>query len=165
MDRKLPPRRLNMLGAAAAIAANAASEQAAPASPTLDEQIRLARLKLEMKPAARNLNRQLLANVDEKLKEAVQRYLGFPVTDPQQIAGRLMHGTVEGDEGMTYFIDGTPILWVGPADVKVEDTVLHATQEVRQLLPEDFRPAPRLTLALLDTAMQDHPDAGGIILP
>lgn len=131
------------------VAAKAAKEHqatAAPVAPTLDEQIRLARIKVEMKPAARDLNRQLLANVDEKLQEAVERFMGFKVTDPQQVAGRLTHAIVEGDEGMTYFLDGTPILWVGPADIQVEETTLHAQQEVRQLLPEDFKPASRIIL-------------------
>ena len=146
MERKLPPRRLNPLGAAvaatsvqAALAAAPAAQGEAAAVPTLDEQIRLARMKLELKPAARDLNRQLLANVDSKLQEAVERFMGFKVTDPKQVAGRLTHQ--DAPEGRTFYVDGVAVLFVGPADISVEGTVLHAQQEVRQLLPEDFKPA------------------------
>jgi hypothetical protein len=138
--RKLPPRRLNAVGVAVAAAA---------AEATFEHQLREANLKMPIKNAMRDLAWQMQEHLDAELKKAVERFLGFEVTDPQQIAGRLTHIQPPGDQVTWYQMDGVPVLKAGAQVLERRGEDIHAFQLVEQLLPEDYKPAA----------------AGGIIVP
>lgn len=138
--RKLPPRRLNPLAVVAAIAA---------AQATFEQQLREANLKMPIKDKMRELAKQMQGHLDAELKKAVERFLGFEVTDPQQVAGRLQHVHLEGEVGTIYAVDGVAVLRAGPQVLDRREDAIHAFQLVEQLLPEDYKPAAK----------------GGIILP
>lgn len=132
--RRLPPRRLNPVGVAVAIGAAQAS---------FDQQLREANLKMPIKDAMRDLARQMQAHLDAELQKAVQRFLGFEVTDPVQVKGHLTHVphmTGTDRQHTTYFMDGVPILRAGAQVLKRDGEAIHAYQPVTQLLPEDFKP-------------------------
>lgn len=131
--RQLPPRRLNPLGAAVAQTA---------AEATFEEQLREANLKLPMKASMKDLARQMQGHLDAELQKAVQRFLGFEITDPTVLVGRLQHVQHRGEETTIYMVDGVAVLRCGPQVLERRGEELHAYQLVEQLLSEDFEPPP-----------------------
>jgi hypothetical protein len=89
--------------------------------------------RLPLKAAMRDLLAQLDAELNRQLQAAIERFLGAPVTDPEILRGRLVHGHYPDDPGLTYLIDDTPILWVGEAAIQREGDELKCTREIRQL--------------------------------
>lgn len=80
--------------------------------------------KLPLKDAHRQLAAKFTAELDGALQEAVERFLGHPLTDPEIVVGRLANVRFEGEEGETYCMDGVPILWAGDIAIeRVEDTL------------------------------------------
>jgi hypothetical protein len=112
----------------------------------LDAQIREAALVMPIKDAMRQLADQARENVEQQLHAAIERYLSEVVTDPKQIDGHLTHATVEGDAGTVYQMDGTPVLFVGALNIERDGTSMQAQQEVKCLLPADFKPASRIIM-------------------
>lgn len=90
-----------------------------------DAQYKAVMEKLPVKFATKEVLQQAQADVDGQLLAAVERYLGAPVTDPEQVEGRLRHADViGGDKGRTFYMDGVPILHIGPLQVYREgDTI------------------------------------------
>lgn len=95
---------------------------------------RAAAEKLPLKEAHRTLAKKLTEDLDAALHVAVEAYLGVPLTDPEVIRGRLTNGTVQGEEGETYCMDGVPVLWAGPVTVTREDDTVRAERQLRQLV-------------------------------
>lgn len=156
MDRKLHPRRMHALGTAvAAVAARPFLEAQAAAEADFAAQLREANLKLPIKDKMRDLARQMQQHLDAELQKAVERFLGHPVTDPRQVAGRLTHqqppvealrDAAQGEACTIYSMDGVPVLKAGAQVLERRGDELHAFQLVEQLLPEDFKPTGTIAL-------------------
>lgn len=84
--------------------------------------------------AMRELTAQLDAELEARLKTAIEAFLKAPLDDPETLRGRLGHIDQVGDEiSRTYLMDGTPVLWVGPAAITREGDTLTAKRDIRQL--------------------------------
>jgi hypothetical protein len=121
---------LNIIGAAAAAMLREKEREK-----ELEEAARIAAERIPLKDALQKLTAQLDAELEHALQAAVESFIGGPVTVPELLRGRLAHAQYEGDDGLTYFIDGTPVLWVGPAAIEREGDTLKATRSIRPLLP------------------------------
>jgi hypothetical protein len=94
--------------------------------------------RIPIKDAMRDLMAQLNAELEANLKTAIEAFTGEPLTDPEVLRGRLHHVARQGDEdaGLTYFMDGVAILWVGPAAIIRQGDVLTANRSIQQLVPD-----------------------------
>jgi hypothetical protein len=122
--------KLSVLGAAAA--AMLRDKQRAQ---ELEEAARIAAERIPLKDALKKLTDQMDAELNRELQTAVERYLGAPVTDAELLRGRMVHVQIPGDEGLTYCVDSTPVLWVGPAAITREGDTMKASRSIQQLLP------------------------------
>lgn len=114
-----------------------AALRAAAAKEAEEERVfREAAEKLPVKDAMRRVLLRLESELNAELQEAVERFLGGPLAEPEQLRGRLMHAQLEGDEGLTYFVDRVPILWVAPSKIERDGNLLRVERPIRQLLPE-----------------------------
>jgi hypothetical protein len=87
--------------------------------------------RLPLKDATKEVLQQAQADVDAQLLAAVERYLGGPVTDPAQVEGRLRHAdVVDGKRGRTFYMDGMPLLRIGPLQVYREGDIIHGKHDV-----------------------------------
>jgi hypothetical protein len=106
--------------------------------PTLSDLEREVMERLPLKLAMRSLLKQLNDELEERLLKAIEAYLGAKLTDPEILRGRLAHVEPAGDAevGLTYMMDGTPILWVGPTAITREGDHVQARRDIQQLVPD-----------------------------
>lgn len=94
-------------------------------------------LRLPRKEAVRELATRLTEDLDAALKEAIEAYTGYPLTDPTTIKGRLsVHpdhpDTPEEERGEAYAMDGdVAILWAGPVKLEGEGDTMRASRALR----------------------------------
>jgi formylmethanofuran dehydrogenase subunit B len=104
--------------------------------PTMTDIERAAAEKMPIKDAMREIARNLVADLDAALQIAIDRFAGHPVTDVEEIRGRLTHVVIAGheDEGTTYCVDGVPVLWAGPVSMERDGNMMHGERKIRQLI-------------------------------
>lgn len=87
--------------------------------------------RLPLKAARRQVEIKLQAELEAALQVAVERHLGHAVTQPSEIMGRLSHAERRG--GLMYFLDRTPVLWVGPVHWERKDDTVTGERLLQQI--------------------------------
>jgi hypothetical protein len=93
-----------------------------------------ANLKLPIKHATRELKEKLDEDLGTALRVAIERVQGKPLEDLSTVAGRLSIVRHEGDDGDTYYLDETPILWGGPIKLGRSGDDMSAERALRILV-------------------------------
>lgn len=106
--------------------------------PEMTEIERAAFEKIPLRDAEREIAHHLAGELDAALQAAVERFVGAPVTSPEQIAGRLTHFSPDNNPqlGATFCMDGQPILRAGPITIQRHGDELHGSRQIEDLAPE-----------------------------
>jgi hypothetical protein len=104
------------------------------ADAAFDLALRDANLKLPIKHATKELKAKLEEDLGTALRVAIERLWGREMESPEEVAGRLTIMRLEGDDGDTYFLDETPLLWAGPITLEMEGDEMRSQRGVRILV-------------------------------
>jgi hypothetical protein len=89
---------------------------------------------LPIKHATKELKQKLDEDLGAAMQLAIERVQGRPLEDLAEVEGRLSIVREDGDDGDTYLLDETPILWAGPIKLQRDGDDMSASRSLRILV-------------------------------